>query len=69
MGEGKRVTAGMVLVRQRGTPIHAGKHVKVGRDHTLFAATAGVVKFKQKKRRRFDGSLKQATFANIVPTQ
>jgi large subunit ribosomal protein L27 len=43
--DGQVVTAGSILVRQRGTRIHAGENVGVGRDHTLWALTAGVVKF------------------------
>ena len=42
---GEAVLAGNILVRQRGTKIHAGTGVGVGRDHTLFALTDGTVKF------------------------
>jgi large subunit ribosomal protein L27 len=42
---GEKVTSGMIIVRQRGTAIHAGTNVGVGRDHTLFATVDGVVKF------------------------
>jgi len=42
---GQQVTAGTILVRQRGTRIHQGNNVGVGRDHTLFALIEGVVKF------------------------
>lgn len=42
---GERVTAGHILVRQRGTPIHAGRNVGRGRDDTLFAKADGVVTF------------------------
>ena len=44
----KKVTAGQVLVRQRGTKIGAGKNVKVARDHTLYAMVGGAVKFSTK---------------------
>ena len=43
--DGQAVTAGSILVRQRGTRIHAGDQVGTGRDHTLFAMSAGVVAF------------------------
>ena len=43
--DGQIVTAGSILVRQRGTRIHAGTNVCVGRDHTLCARIDGVVKF------------------------
>ena len=42
---GQRVHAGTILVRQRGTRIHPGENVGVGRDYTLFALIDGVVKF------------------------
>ena len=42
---GQQVHAGTILVRQRGTRIHAGNNVGVGRDHTLFALIDGFVKF------------------------
>ena len=43
--DGQLVTAGSIIVRQRGTRIQAGTNVGIGRDHTLFALTDGVVAF------------------------
>lgn len=45
---GQNVSAGEILVRQRGTRFHAGPNVGVGRDHTLFALVTGLVKFQRK---------------------
>jgi large subunit ribosomal protein L27 len=45
---GQVVTAGNILVRQRGTKFHAGPNVGLGKDHTLFAKADGVVKFEVK---------------------
>ena len=42
---GQQVNAGTILVRQRGTRIHPGDNVGVGRDFTLFALINGIVKF------------------------
>lgn len=42
---GQVVLAGNILVRQRGTRLHPGKNVGLGRDHTLFALTDGTVKY------------------------
>jgi large subunit ribosomal protein L27 len=42
---GQSVLAGTILVRQRGTQIHQGENVGLGRDHTLFARVDGVVKY------------------------
>lgn len=50
---GEQVTAGNIIMRQRGTNIHPGRNVGMGVDHTLFALVAGVVKFEwQSKNRR-----------------
>lgn len=46
--DGQVVTAGSILVRQRGTKIHAGDNVGIGKDDTLFALSDGVVKFGRK---------------------
>ncbi len=49
---GQRVNAGTILVRQRGTRIHPGNNVGMGRDHTLFALINGLVKFEPAARNR-----------------
>jgi large subunit ribosomal protein L27 len=51
---GQVVLAGNILVRQRGTKLHPGKNVGLGRDHTLFALVDGQVEFSTKgpKKRR-----------------
>jgi large subunit ribosomal protein L27 len=45
---GQSISAGGVIVRQRGTQFHAGTNVGVGKDHTLFALADGTVQFGQK---------------------
>ncbi|MCE3028810.1 MULTISPECIES: 50S ribosomal protein L27 [Salinicola] len=52
---GQKATPGNIIVRQRGTKFHAGTGVGIGKDHTLFALTDGVIKFEQKgpKNRKF----------------
>lgn len=49
----EKIAAGAVIIRQRGTKIGAGKGVKVGRDHTIYAKVSGVVKFSQKLGKKF----------------
>jgi|TARA_B100001750_G_scaffold201549_1_gene176340 large subunit ribosomal protein L27 len=44
------VTAGTIIMRQRGTAIHPGTNVGIGRDHTLFSLVDGTVKFEQIRR-------------------
>ena len=48
---GQSVIAGNILIRQRGTKVHPGLGVGMGRDHTLFALIDGNVKFDQESRR------------------
>ena len=48
---GQAVIAGNILIRQRGTKVHPGLGVGMGRDHTLFALIDGKVKFDQESRR------------------
>ena len=49
---GEQVTAGAILVRQRGTRLHAGENVGVGRDFTLYARISGTVVFKSRLGRK-----------------
>ena len=49
---GEWVSAGSIIVRQRGTHFHPGRNVGRGRDDTLFATTDGVVTFETHRRRR-----------------
>ena len=56
---GQAVTAGNIIVRQRGTRFHAGVNVGCGRDHTLFALTGGQVRFQKKGGGR--------TYVSILP--
>lgn len=57
---GEQISAGSIIVRQRGTRFHPGTNVGLGRDHTLFALVDGQVKFETK------GSLNKQT-VSIIP--
>ena len=50
--DGQFVLAGNILVRQRGTKIHPGNNVGIGKDDTLYALVDGVVKFERKDKSR-----------------
>lgn len=50
--DGQFVSAGTILVRQRGTKLHPGNNVGIGGDDTLFAMQDGVVRFERKDRTR-----------------
>lgn len=56
----QQVSAGCILVRQRGTRMHAGDNVGCGKDHTLYAKADGVVKFETK-------GPKNRKFVSVVP--
>ncbi len=64
---GQKTKSGNILVRQRGTKVHPGLNVKKGKDDTLFATIAGIVKFRKLKKKKFDGSLKETKFVDIIP--
>jgi len=50
--DGTSITAGTILIRQRGTKVHPGKNVGRGKDDTLFALAAGNVKFGERRGRK-----------------
>jgi large subunit ribosomal protein L27 len=54
---GQAAIAGNIIVRQRGTSHHPGTNVGMGKDHTLFALTDGVVEFKKGRKDRSDVSV------------
>ena len=64
--DGQAVKTGEIIVRQRGTKIEAGKNVKVGKDHTLFAIADGVVSFRNMLKTRFDGQRVSKKVVDVV---
>ena len=60
MFAGQQIKTGQIIVRQRGTVFHAGDHVGMGRDHTLFALVDGTVAFEVKGPRNHQ-------FVKVVP--
>jgi large subunit ribosomal protein L27 len=57
---GERVRAGNIIIRQRGTRIHPGNNVGLGRDYTIFALIDGVVKFEPARNNRRKVSVYEA---------
>ncbi len=49
---GQQAVAGNIIIRQRGTKYHPGNNVGMGKDHTLFALTDGIVEFKKGRQKR-----------------
>jgi large subunit ribosomal protein L27 len=66
LADGASARPGMVIVRQRGTKIEAGKNVGIGRDHTLFALSAGKIAYRTKRKISFTGRVARKTVADIV---
>lgn len=64
---GEVVRAGNILVRQRGSKVRAGQNVGMGKDDTLFALVNGVVKFTNRRIRRFTGAFQMSKFAHVIP--
>lgn len=66
LSDGQAVRSGMIIVRQRGTAIEAGKNVRVGRDHTLYACAAGTVSFRERRKTGFDGRVMRKKVVDVA---
>jgi len=66
LADGQEARPGMVIVRQRGTKIMAGKNVKVGKDHTLYAVATGNVTFRDKRKTNFDGRTVRRKIVDVL---
>jgi len=64
--DGETVKTGQIIVRQRGTKIDAGKGVKVGKDHTIFAMINGVVSFRNARKTNFTGRTVTKKVVDVV---
>lgn len=63
--DGEKIASGQIILRQRGTRYLPGKNVRRAGDDTLYAATAGLVKFSEKTKTKFDGSRRRATVVAV----
>ncbi len=64
--DGQKVTIGEIIVRQRGTKIMTGKNVGLGKDHTIFAMSAGTVKFRTARKTNFDGRTVSRRVVDVI---
>lgn len=64
--DGEFAGVGSVIVRQRGTRILPGKNVGMGKDHTLFALSKGVIAYGQKRMTRFDNTTSVKRVVHVV---
>mgnify|MGYP000900551949 CR=1 FL=1 len=60
VSDGQNILAGGIILKQRGTKIHPGNHVGMGRDHSIFSLVKGKVQFKKSKLNR--------TFVSVIPS-
>jgi len=67
LADGQSAQTGSIIVRQRGTKIEPGKNVGLGKDHTLFALREGVVKFRSKRKTRFNGKEMVKKVVDVLP--
>ena len=63
---GEKAKSGNIIVKQRGTKFRAGLNSKRANDDSIFATNSGVVKFRKKIIKKYDGKLKSATYIDIV---
>lgn len=66
IADGQSIKAGAIILRQRGTRYLSGTNTDLGKDHTIFALKAGVVKFTSKRKVRFDGKVVIRKVAQVV---
>ncbi len=59
------VKAGNIIARQKGTKWHPGKNVGLGKDFTIYALKDGVVKFQEKKQKKFNGRVVKDILINV----
>ena len=69
ISDGQVCKSGNIIIRQRGTKYFPGLNVKKGKDDTLFAISAGVVKYKPKNKVKFDGSTKKINIVSVVASK
>ena len=63
---GQNVSAGAIIIRQRGTKYHPGENVGRGNDDTLYALKSGLVEFREKRVAAFNGNRERRMFVSVV---
>lgn len=66
VNDGQATRTGSIIVRQRGTDVLPGRNIGMGKDHTLFALTDGIVKFSTKRKIHFDNSITRKKIVHVV---
>lgn len=63
---GQSISAGGIVLRQRGSKYEAGENVRVGKDFTIFAETDGKVEYYERRKKRYDGRIYRKTYVSVV---
>lgn len=63
------VPAGGIIIRQRGTKFFPGKNTAMGKDHTIYATVSGIVKFREKRMKKFDGRTFRDKIVEVEPIE
>ncbi|MFZ2167847.1 MAG: 50S ribosomal protein L27 [Minisyncoccia bacterium] len=66
LSDGSTAKPGAIIVRQRGTKVEAGKNVRVGKDHTLYAVADGKVSFRTKRKTSFTGATMMKKVVDVI---
>jgi large subunit ribosomal protein L27 len=69
VADGQLAKEGSIIVRQRGTKFMPGDNTELGKDHTIFATSAGVVRFQDKRKNSFTGALIRRKLVTVEPVQ
>jgi large subunit ribosomal protein L27 len=62
---GQAVTAGSIIVRQKGSVMNPGENVRMGRDYTLFSVVDGIVSFTERSVTKYDGRIYKKVHVNV----
>ena len=66
LADGEKASPGVIIVLQRGTKIEAGRGVRVGRDHTLYAMASGIVSFRERRKTGYDGKIFRKKIVSVA---
>ena len=66
LADGSTAKPGAIIIRQRGTKVEAGKNVRVGKDHTLYAVADGKVSFRTKRKTSFTGAMMMKKVVDVI---
>ena len=69
LSDGQFAKSGNIIIRQRGTQYYAGKNVKMGVDHTLFATANGAVKYTEKTMKKYNNRTARVKVVNVIPAK